>query len=88
MAFVVGTLINVYGQFAVPYLRGNADIWGRFVSNLEDTPLLGAFSIALAYIFPVIVQVHAAVTSRVQTHEASLAESAAVEGETPGPNDL
>ncbi len=72
VAFIVGTLINVYGHFIVPWFRGNPDIWGRFVGELRDNPGLAACSIAIAYLFPVVVQVHSAVSSRMRTHAAEL----------------
>jgi hypothetical protein len=72
VALVVGTLINVYGHFLVPYLRGHEDVWGRFTAELQDRPGLGVFSVVLAYLFPVAVQVHSAVRSRLRSHAAEL----------------
>ena len=72
VAFTVGTLINLFGQFLVPFLRGQSEVWSLFVNELQQRPLLAAGSITVAYLFPVIVQVHSAVRSRLHGHGAEL----------------
>ena len=66
VAFTVGTLINLFGHFLVPTMRGRDEIWSNFVSELTDHPVLGVCSIAIAYLFPVLVQLHAAVDTRIK----------------------
>jgi hypothetical protein len=72
VAFTVGTLINAFGHFLVPYMRGREDVAGRFVEEFQSHPLLVIVSVLIAYLFPVAVQVHAAVTSRMRGHGAEL----------------
>jgi hypothetical protein len=72
VAFTVGTLINGYGHFLVPYMRGRPDVLQRFMGELEAAPHLVILSIVIAYLFPIIVQVHSAVRSRVRTHATEL----------------
>ena len=72
VAFVVGTLINLFGQILVPLLRGRSDVGEIFLRELEARPALAALSIAVAYVFPIIVQVHSAVTSRIRGHGAEM----------------
>ena len=72
VAFTVGTLINLFGHFLVPFMRGRSDVWTRFVAEFQERPILAACTILLAYLFPIIVQVHSAVTSRLRGHGAEL----------------
>jgi len=72
VAFIVGTLINLFGQILVPFLRGRPNVGEAFLSELEARPALAALSIAVAYVFPIIVQVHSAVTSRIRGHGAEM----------------
>jgi hypothetical protein len=72
VAFTVGTLINLFGHFLVPLVRGQSDVWAQFVAEFQEHPVLTLGSILVAYLFPVIVQIHAAVTSRIRGHGAEL----------------
>lgn len=72
VAFIVGTLINLFGQILVPFLRGRPNVGDAFLSELEVRPALFALSITVAYVFPIIVQVHSAVTSRIRGHGAEM----------------
>ena len=64
LAFVVGTLINLYGQLLVPWFRGSFDPVTDFMIEYEIRPELTLISVSLAYAFPVFVGVYSAVTSR------------------------
>ena len=70
-ALVVGTLINAYGQVLVPLLRGRGAVTEELVRNLEETPLLGAVSIALGFIFPLFVSAYASARARVELGAAA-----------------
>jgi hypothetical protein len=72
VAFIVGTLINLFGQILVPFLRGRPNVADAFLTELEARPALAALSIIVAYVFPVIVQVHSAVTSRIRGSGAEM----------------
>ena len=54
VAFTVGTLINLFGHFLVPFMRGRSDVWTRFVAEFQERPILAACTILLAYLFPII----------------------------------
>jgi len=45
LAFVVGSLINVYGQLLVPWFRDRSDPFGAFVSEFDARPRLATFSV-------------------------------------------
>jgi hypothetical protein len=64
IALVVGTLINLYGQLFVQWMRGSADPLGTFVVELQARPLLTSVSIFIAYAFPFCVGIYSAVASR------------------------
>ena len=66
VALVVGSLITVYGQFIVPYLRNEADVWGVFSKKMLSRPKLSLFSILLAYLFPIGVQLHATIVTQLK----------------------
>ena len=68
VAFIVGTLINLFGHILVPFLRDRPSVGEAFISELQARPALAAISIAVAYLFPIIVQVHSAVTGRLRGH--------------------
>lgn len=72
VAFTVGTFINLFGHFLVPFLRGREDLWANFVSELIEQPVLGACSIAIAFLFPIIVQTHSAVATRIKGRATEL----------------
>jgi hypothetical protein len=64
VALVVGTLINLYGQLLVPWLRGASDPFAAFASELQMRPGLTLFSVFLAFAFPLCVGVYSSVTTR------------------------
>ncbi len=64
LAFVVGTLINLYGQLLVPWFRGSLDPATDFVFEYEIRPELTLVSVILGYAFPVFVGVYSGVASR------------------------
>lgn len=72
VALLVGTFINIYGHFLVPSLRGEGELWDRFVHELGDSPALTVCSLLLAYLFPIGVQVYAAVKSRIKNRTVEM----------------
>ena len=69
VAFVVGTLINLYGHFLVPYLRGREDIAANLLVEFQQRPVLNMCSILIAYMLPIGVQVVATVKAKLdETH--------------------
>ena len=64
LAFVVGTLINLYGQLLVPWFRGSFDPVTDFIVEYEIRPELTVFSVFLGYAFPVFVGIYSGVASR------------------------
>jgi len=66
MTFIVGTLINVYGQLLVPILRGNPDPWGELFHKFKIEPGLALLSVVLGYFFPFVVSTTSAVLQRYQ----------------------
>jgi hypothetical protein len=83
VAFVVGTLINLFGHILVPFLRDRPNVEEAFISEFEAQPALAAISIAIAYLFPIIVQVHSPVTGRLRGHGTEM--RAAFADSTPDP---
>jgi len=64
VAAVVGTLINVYGQLLVPWLRGLGDPFELLAHEFGERPGLAILSIFLAYAFPVCVGIYSSVATR------------------------
>jgi len=64
IAAVVGTLINAFGHILVPWIRGVVDPWMALVIEFRGSPALTAFSIFLAYAFPLAVGVISSVLTR------------------------
>ena len=64
VALVVGTLINLYGQLLVPWLRGGADPFSVFGHELHERPALTLFSMFLGFAFPLCVGVYSSVATR------------------------
>ena len=71
VAFVVGSLITCYGQLLVPYLRHEGNVWDMFVDKIWERPKLSIFSITIAYLFPIGVQLQAVIVARVKAHRKS-----------------
>jgi len=64
LAFVVGTLINVYGQILVPWMRGAPDPLAVLPEEFGNRPGLTAFSVVLGYVFPFCVGTYSSVATR------------------------
>ena len=64
LALIVGTLINVYGQLLVPWLRGVDKPGQVLVNHYQSHTWLTLFSIFLAFAFPLCVGVYSAVSTR------------------------
>lgn len=64
VALVVGTVINLYGQLLVPWLRGTADPFSLIGHEFQERPALTLFSIFLGYAFPLCVGVYSSVATR------------------------
>lgn len=64
MAFVVGSLINVYSQLLVPWFRDRSDPFGAFVSEFDARPRLATFSVFLGYAFSFCVGTYSAVRAQ------------------------
>jgi hypothetical protein len=67
VAAVVGTLINLYGQVLVPWLRGLGNPFELLGVEFSDRPGLAILSIFLAYAFPVGVGIYSSVATRYKT---------------------
>ena len=80
-AFVVGTLINLYGHALVPWLRGNPQTLGGFADEIRAEPGLMTTSILLGYVFPFLVGTHASVMTR---YRAGRCDPPSEGGATPG----
>jgi hypothetical protein len=68
VASVVGTLITIYGQLIVPFLRNQPDVWDTFGQKIIEGPRLSLFSIALAYLFPIGVQLQATISAQIRVY--------------------
>ena len=64
IAGIVGSLINVYGQLLVPWLRGAANPFVAYVNEMVNNPVLFALSTAVAFLFPFCVSTFTAVMTR------------------------
>jgi hypothetical protein len=64
LALFVGSLINLYGQLLVPWLRGVASPFSAFTSEFMEHTTLTLFSISLGYVFPFCVGIYSAVVTR------------------------
>jgi hypothetical protein len=67
VAAVVGTLINLYGQLLVPWLRGLGNPFDLLAVEFSERLGLAILSIFLAYAFPVGVGIYSAVAIRYKT---------------------
>ncbi|MDA0230949.1 MAG: hypothetical protein O3B21_12275 [Proteobacteria bacterium] len=67
VALVVGTLINLYGQLLVPWLRGLGNPFDLLAVEFSDRLGLAILSIFLAYAFPVCVGIYSSVATRYKT---------------------
>ena len=64
VALIVGTLISLYGQVFVPWIRGGGDPFVVFRDEFAHRPYLTMSSIFLAYAFPLCVGIYSAVAAR------------------------
>jgi len=64
LALIVGTLINVYGQILVPWMRGVQDPVAVLPHEFGDRPLLTSCSVVLGYFFPFCVGTYSSVATR------------------------
>ena len=64
ISFVVGSLLNVYGHMLVPWLRGQDQLLSRFAEEFLRFPFLVSLSIAIAYMFPLLVGLYSSVSTR------------------------
>ncbi len=64
LAFIVGTLINLYGQLLVPWFRDGGNAFTVFSDEFIRRPGLTTFSVFLAYAFPFCVGIYSAVAAR------------------------
>jgi|TARA_B100000315_G_scaffold245252_1_gene270930 hypothetical protein len=67
VAVIVGTLINVYGQLLVPWLRGLGNPFDLVVIEFVERPGPIVLSIFLGYAFPVCVGIYSSVATRYKT---------------------
>ena len=72
LPLVVGTVINCYGQFLIPYLRGVEQPLQQFLGEWESNPALVVFSIFVGYCFPFLVGLYSAVMTRFGTRDMEL----------------
>jgi signal transduction histidine kinase len=63
VALVVGTAINFYGHFLVPWARGATDPVAHFVDEFGRNPGLVGASVVIAYLFPVLVGLYSSVAT-------------------------
>lgn len=64
LAFVIGTMINLYGQFLVPWFRDKGSPLEGFITELQTNTGLLLFSIFIAYAFPFCVGTYSVVVTR------------------------
>lgn len=72
LPLVVGTVINSYGQFLIPYMRGVTNPLIQFQAQFNTTPGLVVFSIFLGYCFPFLVGLYSGVMTRFGTRDIEL----------------
>ena len=64
LAAFVGTLINLYGQLLVPWVRGYGDPFFMFYLEFYKQPFLTVFSVFVGYAFPFCVGIYSSVATR------------------------
>ncbi len=64
LSVLVGTVINLYGQILVPWLRGSSTPFADLAAEAAARPWLMTCSVALGYMFPLMVSVYSAVVTR------------------------
>ncbi|MFT5115714.1 MAG: hypothetical protein ACI8P9_005067 [Parasphingorhabdus sp.] len=61
LAIIVGTLINLYGQILVPWMRGVESPWLQFIDGASAFPGSTLLSVSLGYIFPFCVGIYSTI---------------------------
>ncbi len=75
LAFIIGTLINLYGQLLVPWFRNGDAPLKVLIDELYNNTGLSLFSIFLAYAFPFCVGIYSVVVARYKNRRVeSIAE--------------
>ena len=64
LALVVGAIINLYGQYLLPWFRGSFDPSTDFLIEYEIRPEITVFSVFLGFAFPFFVGLYSAVATR------------------------
>ncbi|MEC7983635.1 MAG: hypothetical protein VX278_00645 [Myxococcota bacterium] len=64
LSLVVGTVINFYGQYLVPWFRGSTSPWDDFVQEASVRPGLMLTSVLLGYAFPFCVGIYSSVMTQ------------------------
>jgi hypothetical protein len=64
LALIVGSIINLYGQFLLPWFRGSFDPPVDFLIEFEIRPEVTIFSVFLGFAFPFCVGLYSAVATR------------------------
>ena len=75
LAFVVGSIINIYGQFLLPWFRGSFDPATDFLIEFEIRPDITIISVAMGYAFPLCVSIYTAVAVRYKSRATSAVTS-------------
>lgn len=75
LAFIVGTIINLYGQFLLPWFRGSFDPATDFLIEFEIRPDITVVSVLLGFAFPFCVGVYSAVATRYKSRATETASS-------------
>ncbi len=69
LSFLVGTVINLYGQILVPWLRGSSTPFADLGAEAAARPWLMFTSVALGYTFPLLVSVYSSVATRYRNRD-------------------
>jgi hypothetical protein len=64
LAFIVGAIINLYGQILLPWFRGSFNPPSDLLIEFEIRPAITILSIFLGFLFPFCVGLYSAVTMR------------------------
>lgn len=75
LVFIVGSIINLYGQFLLPWFRGSFDPATDFLIEFEIRPEITIISVILGYVFPLCVSIYSAVAVRYRSHGTDSASS-------------
>jgi len=70
VAFVIGAIINLYGQIIVPLLRGDPAPLTTVANEYHTTPLLFIASALIAFLFPFFVGIFSSVRAEYKLRHA------------------